>query len=135
MVFPEKLAEQKGTHLPKTNSSPLNIGLPTPQKERRVFFQTPVSRGGVLVLRSVIYSKFILSSYGGPHKKTYPPQHLPIGTCFKKGSLPAASRKKRKKSMARRCEYPFCGFQGRAVCLRVGAHPIWSTVMFQGGRC
>ena len=59
MFFPEKLAEQKGTHLPKTNSSPVKIGLPTPQKERLVFFQTPVFRGGVLVLRSVTYSKFL----------------------------------------------------------------------------
>lgn len=59
MFFPEKLAEQKGTHLPKTNSSPVKIGLPTPQKERLVFFQTPVFRGGVLALRSVTYSKFL----------------------------------------------------------------------------
>ena len=91
MVFPEKLAEQKGTHLPKTNSSPLNIGLPPPQKERLVFFQTPVFRGRVLVLRSVKK----ISLYFHPtevHKKTYLPQHLPIGTCFKKRSLPAASR-------------------------------------------
>lgn len=132
MVFPEKLAEQKGTHLPKTNSSPLNIGLPPPQKERLVFFQTPVFRGRVLVLRSVIYSKFILSSYGGPQKNlsSATPSNRDM---FQKKVPPCSEQNKPlKKSMARRWKYQFCAVQRRAVCFRVCAHPIWSTVMFQG---